>query len=126
MRRVILAFTPPGARLVCDIAETSEQITKGLGGRAGLGPKEGMLFIMPTVKQHRFWMKGVSFSIDLLFFSPEAMLLDALEHVPPGPPLVLWGIDAPSRWVVEAPAGWVKRVGVEVGCQLSTAGWVKE
>lgn len=126
MRRVILAFNPPGARLVCDIAETPAQISLGLGGRLGLGPAEGMLFIMPEVKTQRFWMKGVSFPLDLLFFSQEAMLLDALEWVPVGPPFVLWSIDEPGRWVVEAPAGWVKRVGVKVGCRLATAGWVKE
>jgi len=126
VRRCILGFTPPGARLVCDIAETPEQIAKGLGGRKGLGPNEGMLFIMPEVKIQRFWMKGVTFQLDLLFFGPGATLLGALEWVPPGPPLVLWGIDEPSRWVVEAPAGWMSRVGVKQGCRLSTAGWVKE
>ena len=126
MRRVVLAFTPPGVRLVCDVASTPQEVAKGLAGRIGLGPSEGMLFCYSEVRDHKFWMKGVSFPLDLLFFSQEAMLLDALEWVPTGPPFVLWGIDEPSRWVVEAPAGWVKRVGVKVGCRLATAGWVKE
>lgn len=46
---------------------SKEKIETGLAGRASLGEGRGMIFVMPQDDFQRFWMKGMQFSLDIIW-----------------------------------------------------------
>lgn len=65
-----------------EVADTQVLRTKGLSSRDSLASDSGMLFIFPETKKHRFWMKGMKFSLDFIFIN-EGKVVDLLRNVPP-------------------------------------------
>lgn len=98
-----------------EVADTPAARAKGLGGRQGINPGEGMLFVFDTPDIECFWMKDVSFSIDILWFDADKKLIYAVPELSPStypdnvcPPL-------PSQYVIELPAGTAKALGFNNG-----------
>lgn len=56
-----------GVRLNIEVADTAEERNKGLGGRQALASDSGMLFIFPKEDKYKFWMKGVTFPLDIIW-----------------------------------------------------------
>lgn len=93
-----------------EVARTSEERVRGLSGRDGLAPGTGMLFVFDTLDQHRIWMRGMQFSIDLIWVAG-GVVVDTHERLSVPPP----GADArtlpylnprpQALLVVEVPAG---------------------
>lgn len=54
-----------------EVAATPAARERGLSGRAGLAPEAGMWFVLPSIGQPGFWMRGMRFPIDLVWVSPE-------------------------------------------------------
>ncbi len=50
-----------------EVADTAIKKIKGLSGRESLGEKEGMLFVYDKPARPGFWMKGMKFSIDIIW-----------------------------------------------------------
>jgi uncharacterized membrane protein (UPF0127 family) len=117
----VLEFRPSGTMLTVEVVSSLTEIRRGLAFRRALPADEGMLFCMPREEPQVFWMKGVSIPLDLLFVNSQCTIVGLLENVPLPPPLLLWGIDEPSRWVIEVNAGWCKRHNVKAGDEVFTA-----
>ena len=49
------------------VADNYTAWQQGLGGKDGLTEDEGMLFVYPLPSRQVFWMKGMKFSIDIIF-----------------------------------------------------------
>ena len=49
------------------VADTPQERAVGLSGYAGLPENVGMLFVFPEPRQPSFWMKGMEFSLDLVW-----------------------------------------------------------
>src|SRR5690606_11290472 len=98
--------TLEGRAIQADIADTSTKRQKGLGGREGLDEDSGMLFVFDHADEHCFWMKGVNFAIDILWFDVDKQLVYVEESVSPDtysnssfcPP-------EPAKYVLELAAG---------------------
>ncbi|MCC6353317.1 MAG: DUF192 domain-containing protein [Verrucomicrobiae bacterium] len=96
--RILLAATP-WARM------------RGLLGRPGLGPGEG-LWIRPTNAIHMFFMR---FAIDALFLSRDLEVVGMARELAP------WRMAGPvwlARSVLELPAGTLARAGCEIGDRI--------
>jgi uncharacterized membrane protein (UPF0127 family) len=52
-----------------ELAKTTSEQTKGLGGRPCIGPNQAMLFAFSKQGQYRFWMKDMRFPIDILWIN---------------------------------------------------------
>lgn len=66
----------PGKVFKAEVASSPASMSKGLGNRANpLEEDEAMLFIFPDPKIASFWMKDVSFPIQIGFFSPLGRLV---------------------------------------------------
>ena len=94
-----------------EVAASGEKRRKGLLGRAGLAPGEG-LWILPCESVHTFFMR---FPMDAVFLDKELRVRRVVEGVKPF--RFAWSRGA--RSVVELPAGEAGRVGVVEGMQLS-------
>lgn len=94
----------------CLVADTPALRLRGLLGRAGLAPDEGLL-IRPTNAIHMWFMR---FSIDAVFVDEQGTIVRIAEHLRP------WRMAAKrgAREVVELPAGSCARHGLGVGDRL--------
>jgi len=71
-------FTIARQKFNVEIAKTTPEFSKGLGGRPCILPNQAMLFAFAKQGQYRFWMKGMNFPIDIIWIN-SAHRVAALE-----------------------------------------------
>jgi uncharacterized membrane protein (UPF0127 family) len=103
----------PGGVLVCDRCEVADTVAtrmRGLLGRDGIQPGEGLL-IKPTNSVHMFFMR---FAIDVVFLDRQLVVKKVVEALAP------WHLTGcrGAKAALELPAGEAARRGVTVGERL--------
>ena len=106
----LVRVTAPGGRVVCSRCEVAERAftrMKGLLGRKGLGPGQGML-INPSPSVMTFFMR---FPIDVVFLDGDRTIVGISHN------LVPWRVAGARRAVaaLELPAGTAEARGLTVG-----------
>ena len=98
----------------CELADGPLRRLRGLLGRSGLAPGEGIL-LKPAPAIHTWFMR---FSIDAVFVDRELQVVGVAEQVRP------WRFARAkgAHGVIELAAGEARRVGVAVGDRLSLVG----
>jgi uncharacterized membrane protein (UPF0127 family) len=104
-----------GQKVRVTVADTDALREKGLGGHAGLAPDEGMLFVFDADLRPGFWMKGMRFSIDILWIDRERRIVHIVPDLAPETYPALYAPPVPSRYVLELAAGFVRKHNVRVG-----------
>ena len=104
-----------GQTIRVSIADTPRTHEAGLGGRAGLAPDEGMLFIFREEGKHVFWMKDMSFPIDIVWIASDGRVVYLAQNVSPDTYPMSFVSTAPARYVLELPAGFSSEYGVIIG-----------
>ena len=110
-----------GRRVAAELAETPAEQSLGLGERDSLAWDRGMLFVYDTPARYRFWMKGMRFSIDIVWIAGDR-IVHVDSHVPferggNGPILQPpYPVDA----VLEVPAGYATVNRWRVGDRVVT------
>jgi uncharacterized membrane protein (UPF0127 family) len=103
-----------------EIADSGAKRSKGLLGREGLAPGEG-LWIVPCESVHTFWMR---FPIDLVYLDRKKRVKKIRHAVPP------WRVSIclTAQSVLELPAGTLRATQTQKGDRLefSPAGEAKE
>ena len=98
-----------------EIADSPEEIAKGLTGRASVAPGSGMLFDMRALPQAApLTMKGVQVELDLLFISGDGLVVAVIQHARAGS---LRPLDPGLRSaaVVEIAGGQAAALGLKPG-----------
>jgi len=97
----------------CKLADHSLARLRGLLGREGLDPGEGLL-LRPASSIHTFFMR---FPIDVVFLDRELVVLGIHDTIDP------WrtASERGAKVVLELPAGESSRRGLTVGDQLTLA-----
>jgi uncharacterized membrane protein (UPF0127 family) len=102
-----------------EVASDAASRSVGLGGRDALWDESGMLFVFPGEGLHRFWMKDMRFSLDLLYIASDGTIVDIQRMDPePGVSDVDLTIYVPPTAVllaIEIKAGLARRHGIEAG-----------
>ena len=102
------------------IARTIAQRAKGLMFREKIENNQGMLFVFKSEKKYSFWMKNVSFPLDIIwlnadkkvvFISPSTQPCNNSECVAIKP-------TTKAQYVLEINKGLVKEIGLKIGDQL--------
>ena len=112
-----------GGMIHVDVADTQALRELGLGGRAGLAPQTGMLFVFPTDGHYAFWMKDMKFAIDIVWIAGDpstasgqvGTVVGMFTDVAPDTYPKSFAPDGVARYVLELPAGYVAAHGVRVG-----------
>jgi len=110
-----------GESVRISVADTDALRQLGLGGRAGLAPDEGMLFVFPRDGKYAFWMKDMRFSIDILWLSApstssgQATVVYIAQNISPDTYPKDFVSTAPARYVLELPAGYAASHSIKVG-----------
>lgn len=102
-----------------EVADDAASRALGLGGRDALADDAGMLFVFPVDGFHRFWMKDVSFPLDLLYITGDGMIVDIRRMEPePGVPdadLTIYGPPVEVLLALEINGGLAQQHGIEAG-----------
>lgn len=116
-----------GTTVAVEVAATPADRARGLGGHTPLGEFEGMLFVFERPGHHAFWMKGMSFPIDIIWID-DGRVVHVEAHVPPPDPgssdltLPVYVPSAPARYVLEVTAGFTERHGIDAGASVEIYG----
>jgi uncharacterized membrane protein (UPF0127 family) len=102
-------------RFRVEVADTDEKRVLGLGGRDTLAGESGMLFAFSRPDFHGIWMKGMRFSIDILWLDERFKVVDIKEHVAPETYPQAFHPKVPAYYVLEISAGAVAKNGIVVG-----------
>lgn len=101
-----------------EVADSSDEITRGLMNRTWLAPDAGMLFVFDGEVDHYFWMKNTLIPLDMIYISSDGRVVGVRENAVPGstdaiePP-------GPSRYVLEVNGGQCSQYGISVGDQVT-------
>ena len=71
-----------GQELTVEVARTEAQRGRGLMGRKGIGPREGMLFVFDKDDHLTFWMKNTPSALSIAFLSAEGKVLQIADMAP--------------------------------------------
>ena len=93
-----------------DLANSGKTRNKGLLGREGLGPGEG-LWIVPCEAIHMFFMK---FAIDAVFLDKQRLVTKVVADLKPWRLAMSWR----AHSVIELPAGTAERTSTAAGDQI--------
>jgi len=105
-------------RLFLEIADTPQQQNQGLAGHQPLSDNQAMLFPYSPPQQVSFWMKGMSFPIDIIYISSD-QIVQIYSQVPvPSPSetnLKTYPSNQPVDYVLETAAGWTDKYSIGIG-----------
>jgi uncharacterized membrane protein (UPF0127 family) len=96
------------------IADTDAKRRVGLSRTDSLESDEGMLFVHSETGQHAYIMRGMDFSIDILFVAKNGTVT-RIHHAASPEWVPLSRYRGTGRYVLEVTAGWAERTGVETG-----------
>ena len=107
-------------RFSVEVAQTPEELQKGLMHRTNLGFTNGMIFSIYPVRPTAMWMKDTKIPLDMIFVAPDATISMIKENAEPMSEELIISRD-PVRAVIEINAGQVQRHGIKVGDKITHA-----
>lgn len=103
-----------------EVADTLEKRTLGLGERDALCQRCGMLFVFPEPIQSSFWMKGMRFPIDIIWFnSMDGRIVHIEQNISADAQSIFTTPESADR-VLEINAGQVDQFGIREGERVQT------
>lgn len=108
------------AKVKAKVASTPESRAEGYSGKPKPKVGEGMLFILDKEEPQTFWMKGVNFPLDIIFFDAQRKYVSH-ETMEPSQAqdkdLPRFSSSKPAQFALEVPSGWCKK-NLEPNCNL--------
>ena len=103
-----------------EIAQTLTQRAKGLMFREGLEKNQGMLFVFKTEKKHSFWMKNLSFPLDIIWLDKNKEVVFISSNNQPCDNLKCVAIKPSenAKYVLEINKGIVEEIDLKIGDKL--------
>ncbi len=102
------------AKIDLEIADSQDEISRGLMFRDSLPSNGGMLFIFPDPEERTFWMKNTRIPLDILFIGENSEIQYIIHHTTPYSTNPLPGFHL-SKYVVEVNAGFCGKNGIKEG-----------
>lgn len=103
-------------KIKVEIADTLEEVQKGLSNRESLDENKGMLFVFVEPGKPAFWMKDMKFPIDIIWIQNDRVV-DIAPNLPvvAGEFLSTYTPKEPANYVLEVNAGFAAEHGIKVG-----------
>jgi uncharacterized membrane protein (UPF0127 family) len=113
-----------GVILTVEIAATPATQEKGLSDRDSIAPDHGMLFVFDSEGMWGFWMKGMRFSLDIIWFDSQKRAVFIEQELPPCAPqnCPIYTPPVKAMFVLEVNAGFVKAHNIAIGDSFSYLG----
>ena len=98
------------------VARDEQSRRLGLSGQETLGPDEGMLFVFPGPGNHKMYMKGTNFPLDIIFLNENVEVLEILEGKANDETLL--GPHEQTSYVLELPSGAAEQYDLQPGDRI--------
>lgn len=101
-----------------ELAQTKEELAKGLMNRKYLPEQSGMLFLFPQSSTGvGMWMKNTLIPLDMIFFDAGGKVVDIVSNALPCEqvPCPTYESDRKVASVLELNAGMIERYGISLG-----------
>lgn len=105
-----------------EVAQTPQQLARGLMFRPRLAENEGMLFIFEDEQTRSFWMKNTLIDLSIGFFDKNQTLVDVQEMKSgkgiPDSALKSYLSVKPAKYALEMNTGWFDKKKIKIGTKL--------
>lgn len=107
-----------GKSIKVDLAITEEMHQKGLSGRSMLKEDEGMLFVFDEPGKYYFWMKGMNFPIDIIWFDENMKVVYIKKGAQEEDFLETYGPDINTKYVLEVVSNFSDKNNLKIGDRM--------
>jgi len=104
-----------GQIIKVDLAFTSFDQKNGLSGRNNLKDDEGMLFIFDNLDKYPFWMKDMSFPIDIIWIDEDFCIVYIKKNAFPESYPEIFYPQKDSKYVLEVNAQFSEKKNLKEG-----------
>ncbi|MFA5133986.1 MAG: DUF192 domain-containing protein [Patescibacteria group bacterium] len=99
-----------------EIAKNQWDMDRGLSGKNFLKDNKGMLFVFSKPDYYSFWMKGMKFSIDIIWINEgKIAYIKEKAPIPITQYIESYKPEAPAGYALEINAGLVEKYGFKIG-----------
>lgn len=105
--------------LTLAVADTPQKRRQGLSGYSDLASDEGMLFVYESLGKRGFWMKEMSFPIDIIWLDASNRVVTIKRFAQPDSFPQSFYPDRPAKNVIETVAGFTKSENINSGDRLT-------
>jgi uncharacterized membrane protein (UPF0127 family) len=110
-----------GETVSVEVVETPKERMRGLSGKRGLKPDNGMFFIFERPQNLSFWMRDMNFAIDMVWIRGNEVI-GVTERVQPETFPERFHPPEPADRVLEIPAGDAERLDIGAGSTFRLRG----
>jgi uncharacterized membrane protein (UPF0127 family) len=104
-----------GKIFVVEVVDSKALLEKGLSGHVPLLEGEGMFFVFQKPDNYGFWMKDMSFPIDIIWFDQNMKITHFESNVEPKTYPKIFYPNHLSEYVLELSAGEASGLNLKVG-----------
>ena len=97
-----------------ELAETPQQLAKGLRFRETLAEDAGMLFIFPKPQRLSFWMKDASIPLSIAYIQPDGKIVQ-IRPMQPFDETPIPSLSVSIAYALMVNQGWFERNGISAG-----------
>ena len=97
-----------------ELAETPQQLTKGLRFRDTLAENAGMLFIFPKPQRLSFWMKDASIPLSIAYIQADGKIVQ-IRAMKPYDQTPVPSLSDAVQYALLVNQGWFERHGIDAG-----------
>ncbi|HYG83369.1 MAG TPA: DUF192 domain-containing protein [Verrucomicrobiae bacterium] len=101
------------------IARSEQERANGLSKVSSLKANEGMVFVFDKDDLWSVWMKGMRFSIDVIWLDKDKKVVHIVKNISPDTYPGTFKPKNPARYILEVPAGTVDAKNITIGKQAS-------
>jgi len=107
----------PSRCINVEVVKSRQERQLGLMFRNSLDEASGMLFIFPSARVHKFWMKNTNIPLDMIWMDPSRRVVYIERDVQPclQDPCPFYFSEDKSLYVLEINAGHSKRFKIKIG-----------
>jgi uncharacterized membrane protein (UPF0127 family) len=116
-------ISAPGiSRFLVEMVSSPQDLQQGLSGRESLLPRQGMLFVFPSLGKQSMWMPNMNFPLDIVWVDEDKVIVKIEKNVNPcvgNHNCKSYVSGFPVLYAVELNAGDATRIGLQVGLKLA-------
>ena len=116
-------ISAPGiSRFLVEVVSSPEDMKQGLSDRKSLLPRQGMLFVFPSLQKQSMWMPRMHFPLDIVWIDDDKTIVKIEINATPCDSIhncKSYSSVYPSLYAIELNAFDANRIGLRVGLRLS-------
>lgn len=117
VRSEYIVLMPKGA-LEVEVANTKASRELGLSGRKSMSDEEGLLFVFDEPGRYGFWMKDMTFALDLVWINEDGIVVSLEREVATSTYPKVFMNQSGASYVLEINAGQAQKFGLYLGSKV--------